>query len=201
MDLFQLFTSSILQSIAVTTPTAGTNWTVGSSNNVTWISSGVTGNVNIKLSTDGGSTYPVTLTSNTLNDGTQNIIVPNNLSTMCRVKVESVNNPSIFGVNPGNFAISTGYPTTFLINKSFGFTNITSSSSYRMIGLPGQTNFAIPVTGTRKTDWNAFYDNGAASNYLVEFDGSANFNFKPGNGFWLLSKNTITINAQLIQFR
>ncbi len=90
-----------------------------------------------------------------------------------------------------------GYPTSISINKSFGFTNITSASSYRMIGLPGQTNFAIPVTGTRKTDWNAFYDNGAASNYLVEFDGSANFNFKPGNGFWLLSKNNIAINTQV----
>jgi hypothetical protein len=31
----------------------------------------------------------------------------------------------------------------------------------------------------------------------VEFDGSANFNFKPGNGFWLLSKNNIAINAQV----
>lgn len=87
------------------------------------------------------------------------------------------------------------YPTTLNISKSFGFTNITSSSSYRMIGLPGQTNFAIPVTGTQKTDWNAFYDNGAASNYLVEYDGTANFNFKPGNGFWMLSKNTININS------
>jgi hypothetical protein len=92
---------------------------------------------------------------------------------------------------------SSTYPSTINISKSFGFTNITSSSSYRMIGLPGQTNFPIPVTGTRKTDWNAFYDNGAATNYLVEFDGSANFNFKPGNGFWLLSKNNIAINAQV----
>ncbi|HAB53006.1 MAG TPA: hypothetical protein DCE80_12705, partial [Ignavibacteriales bacterium] len=87
------------------------------------------------------------------------------------------------------------YPSTIAINKSFGFTNVTQSSSYRMIGLPGQTNFAIPITGTRKTDWNAFYDNGAATSYLVEYDGTANFNFNPGNGFWLLSKNTISVNA------
>lgn len=90
------------------------------------------------------------------------------------------------------------YPTTIPINKSFPFTNITETSSYRMIGLPGQTNFAIPVTGTRKTDWNAFYDNGAATNYLIEYDGTANFNFKPGNGFWLLSKNTISLNIPVV---
>jgi len=90
---------------------------------------------------------------------------------------------------------SSGYPSTIAINKSFDFINVTQSSSYRMIGLPGQTNFAIPITGTRKTDWNAFYDNGAATSYLVEYDGTANFNFNPGNGFWLLSKNTISVNA------
>src|SRR4030066_2602802 len=89
------------------------------------------------------------------------------------------------------------YPTAITINKSFGFTNTTSSSSYRMVGLPGDINLPISITGTRKTDWNAFYDNGAAANYLVEYDGSANFNFKPGNGFWILSKNNVSINAQV----
>jgi hypothetical protein len=92
---------------------------------------------------------------------------------------------------------SSTYPSTIAISKSFGFTNITSSSSYRMLGLPGDINLPLSITGTRKTDWNAFYDNGAASNYLVEYDGSANFNFKPGNGFWILSKNNISINAQV----
>ena len=93
--------------------------------------------------------------------------------------------------------IGTSYPTNIAISKSYNFNDVTQSSSYRMIGLPGQTNFAIPVTGTRKTDWNVFYDNGAASNYLIEYDGTTNFNFKPGNGFWLLSKNAININAQV----
>lgn len=85
------------------------------------------------------------------------------------------------------------YPSTIAINKTFSFNDVTQSSSYRMIGLPGLTNFAIPVSGTRKTDWNIYYDNGAATNYLVEFDGTANFNFNPGKGFWVLSKNSINV--------
>jgi hypothetical protein len=91
------------------------------------------------------------------------------------------------------------YPSTIAINKSFTFSNITSSSSYRMIGLPGNINSLASqfITGTRGTDWNAFYDNGAASNYLIEFDGSATFNFKPGNGFWLLSKNAISVSTNV----
>jgi hypothetical protein len=94
---------------------------------------------------------------------------------------------------------TTTYPTYFPINTTFSYSDITQSSSYRMVGLPGNLNRPLSqlVTGTRKTDWNAYYDNGAASNYLIEYDGSTNFNFKPGNGFWLLSKNAVTVNEQV----
>lgn len=97
------------------------------------------------------------------------------------------------------YSYSSTYPSTIAINKSFTFSNITSSSSYRMIGLPGNINSLASqfISGTRGTDWNAFYDNGAASNYLIEFDGSATFNFKPGNGFWLLSKNAIIVSTNV----
>lgn len=97
------------------------------------------------------------------------------------------------------YGYATTYPSTIAINKSFTFPNITSSSSYRMIGLPGNINSLASqfITGTRGTDWNAFYDNGTASNYLIEFDGSATFNFKPGNGFWLLSKNAINVSTNV----
>ena len=65
-----------------------------------------------------------------------------------------------------------------------------------MIGLPGNLDLPLSVSGTQKTDWNAFYDNGAVSDYLIEYtSGSALFRFKPGNGFWLLSKNTLNVNA------
>lgn len=97
------------------------------------------------------------------------------------------------------YSYSSTYPSTIAINKSFTFSNITSSSSYRMISLPGNINSLASqfITGTRGTDWNAYYDNGAASNYLIEFDGSAAFNFKPGNGFWLLSKNAINVSTNV----
>jgi hypothetical protein len=72
----------------------------------------VTGNVNIKLSTDGGTSFPITLAANTANDGNESVTVPNNPSTTCRVRVESVANPNVVGVNPGNFTIQA--PTVAL---------------------------------------------------------------------------------------
>ena len=85
------------------------------------------------------------------------------------------------------------------LNTTFTFTDPTQQSSYKMIGLPGANSLLISqvVTGTNKKDWNAYYDNGNTQDYLVEFDGSANFNFVPGKGFWILSKNPFSINQSV----
>ena len=101
----QTLTAAPLPSIYVTTPLALANWQINNPETIEWSSQNLSGNVNIKLSTDGGSTFPMTLISNTPNDGSQQITVPNLPSSSCRVKVESSNNNNIFGLNPGNFTI------------------------------------------------------------------------------------------------
>jgi hypothetical protein len=98
------------------------------------------------------------------------------------------------------FTSGSSYPTTFSINKTFSFAGL-AQSNYRMIGLPGSINYAVSQVvsgaGTQKQDWNVYYDNGAAENYLLEYDGSTTFAFKPGNGFWMLSKNAVNVNMQV----
>ncbi len=98
------------------------------------------------------------------------------------------------------YTAGSTYPTTFAVNKSFSFGGLTQSS-YRMIALPGSIFYPISQivsgAGTQKQDWNAYYDNGAAENYLIEYDNSATFAFKPGNGFWMLSKNPLSVNMQV----
>ncbi len=88
------------------------------------------------------------------------------------------------------------YPTSITLNNTFSFTDL-STSSYRMIGLPGNqtTKISDMISGTPKKDWDVFFDNGAASDFLKEFDGGSTFNFTPGVGFWVLSKNAFTVNA------
>jgi subtilisin-like proprotein convertase family protein len=60
--------------------------------------------VNIRLSTDGGQTWPITLASNVENDGVQSVLVPNQLSSTARVRVDAADN-IFFDISNANFAI------------------------------------------------------------------------------------------------
>jgi subtilisin-like proprotein convertase family protein len=93
--------------------TTDLNWDPGTAQTITWSVNGTNvlsgaANVNIKLSVDGGLTFPTTLISNTPNDGSQVIVVPAITALKCRILVEPTN--SIFySMNPTPFAI--GYTT------------------------------------------------------------------------------------------
>ena len=93
-------------SISVISPVAGSIWVAGTPQNIKWTTINVTGNVNIKLDTDGSTSFPITLKSNTPNDSSEIITVPDDSSNTCRILVESVDNISVFGTNNGIFTIS-----------------------------------------------------------------------------------------------
>jgi subtilisin-like proprotein convertase family protein len=89
-------------------------WNQGGNQTITWSVNGSetlagAGNVNIKLSTDGGLTFPITLASNTPNDGTEIITAPNITATNCRLLIEPTAN-IFYAVNSKVFAI--GYSVT-----------------------------------------------------------------------------------------
>lgn len=85
-------------------------WTSGETREVTWDVANTTNNlvkcryVNIKLSTDGGNTYPITLLANTPNDGSEAISVPNLNTSVARVRVEAADN-IFFDISNANFRI------------------------------------------------------------------------------------------------
>ncbi len=98
-----------------------------------------------------------------------------------------------------NGKVIIGYPENFTINTNLAFNNPTETTSYRMIGFPGELNIPLSqiFTGKEGEDWIAYYDNGNSTDYLVEYDGSNTFYFSPGKGFWVLSKSEATINQQI----
>ena len=98
-------------------------WDAGSSQTITW-SKGTSDiapincqNVTIKLSEDGGLTFPIILSANTTNDGSEVVIVPNNVTTQARIMVEAVGN-IFYNINIVNFEIQSTVPSFILKNNS-----------------------------------------------------------------------------------
>lgn len=83
-------------------------------------------NVNIKLSTDGGNTFPTTLKTNTPNDGSETVNLPMVSTVTARIKVEASDN-IFFDLSNTNFSISTvsgisnqgSEPLTFNLSQNY----------------------------------------------------------------------------------
>jgi subtilisin-like proprotein convertase family protein len=106
---------------SVTAPNTNITWGVGTTQTVTWnVASSNLAPVNcaqvrIRLSTDAGLTYPIVLAASVPNSGTASVVVPNFVSTNCRVRVEAVGNV-FFDISNVNFRISAAATPTFLLS-------------------------------------------------------------------------------------
>lgn len=103
-----------------------------------------------------------------------------------------------------SFTPSFVYPSSIEVADSIWFPTYASGGDYkareyRLIGLPG--NCSLPINtllpGTKEVDWVVYWDNGATSNYLVPFDGTATFTFTPGRAFWVLNRGPIKIRTTI----
>lgn len=105
---------------SVTAPNTNVAWAGGSTQTVTWAigSSNIApvncANVKITLSTDGGQSFPIVLVESTPNDGSQAVVIPSNVTTTARIKIEAIGN-IFFDISNTNFRITTpalcGNPT------------------------------------------------------------------------------------------
>lgn len=91
---------------------------------VTWSVNGTnlppvnTSHVRISLSIDGGQTFPYILADSTLNDGEEDVLIPDNIiSSTARVKVEAIGN-IYFDINSEDFEIVPYFSVTNQIESS-----------------------------------------------------------------------------------
>jgi subtilisin-like proprotein convertase family protein len=127
------------------------SWFQGTAQTITWsVNSSNTlagsANVNIKLSTDGGLTFPTTLAGNILNDGSEVITVPNITAKNCRILIEPTAN-IYYAINSKAFSI--GYSVKSSCN-TYDFSApfaIPESASYttRTITVPSTTGTVADV--------------------------------------------------------
>lgn len=107
---------AIIPKITVTSPNGGENWTVGSSNNITWSTAGTVGNVKIQYSIDGGSNWS-TIIASADNSGSYTWMVPDAVSSKCRVKVSEADDGSPSDSSDANFTIKAGAAGTITLSR------------------------------------------------------------------------------------
>lgn len=137
----------------VTQPDTATTWDVGTFKTITWNVNNTNvapvncANVAIELSTDGGQTFPVTLLASTANDGAEQIIVPDNVTTTARVRVRAIDN-IFFDVSNTNFKIQPFIFTAQIdlnniVNLQWSTANDTDSSHYEIEKSVDGVNFDL----------------------------------------------------------
>lgn len=94
------------------------------------------------------------------------------------------------------------YPSTLSLNTTVSFPSLPNASDYkatdhRIVGLPGKSDLPVNqfLSGTQNKDWQVYWDNGAANNFFVAFDGSSTFQFSAGHAFWIINKGPVNINT------
>lgn len=139
---------------AVTAPNTAVTWAGGSSQTVTWNVAGTNNapvscsSVNIRLSTDGGYTYPTMLASSVANNGAATITVPQQTTTTARVQVACATN-IFFDIANVNFTITSNATAT--PTPTPGAPTTTPTPTHTLAGTLTPTATAATPTATPAT--------------------------------------------------
>ena len=147
-----IFSNSV-GTITVTNPTQSSSWISGSQVVVNWSATNNISSVNIKLSTNGGSSFPIILASDVTASSSLNLVVPNYISNLCQIKVESKTDANIFGTS-GIFSIQPQIITNPPSVATLAASNIGNTSA--------QFNATINPNGLSTT---YYFDYGISTSY------------------------------------
>ncbi len=152
----------------VTSPNSGVIWAAGSSQTITWDVANTTAspisaaNVNILLSLDNGNNFTITLASNTPNDGSHTIVVPNVVASQARIRVEPTNNV-FYDVSDTGFTITCtppNFPTGLVASDDRCDAVLLSWNP-----TPGATSYDVYRNTTSSTSGATFLANTASTSF------------------------------------
>jgi hypothetical protein len=156
-----------------------------------------------------GTSFPffgigITPTTWTVNSPTQMTVS----ITIAKTAPDSAYPVSVINGTPGGgsgtlpLAFTVGSPRSSRTPIAFTIAFPTHASAadyavtdYRLVSIPGRDNYPVArfLSGTAGTDWQVFWDNGAQTNYLVQYAAGSPFIFVPGRAFWLVRKGNLVV--------
>ena len=192
----------------VNSPNTNVTWNAGTTQTVTWDVAGTTGNgvnaanVDIFLSTDGGDTYPIALASGVTNDGSHDIIVPNNQGNQNRIMVKGANN-IFFDISNSNFTIAGQVVCNANVPTGLAASNVaTTTATLSWDAVPGAT-YDLRYRQTGTSTWTTTAVTGISSNIsgltaLTQYEAQVRSKCSGGsNSAYSASVNFTTTDVQL----
>ena len=143
-------TTAAVGPFIVTSPTLNASFDSGATQTITWNVAGTTANgintanVNILISTDGGTTF-TTLLANTPNDGSQVVTMPSTPAVNCRILIEAVGN-IFYAVSP-NFSLGYTVVTQCDTYTNSTVLNIPDGLGANVYGAVVSNTINVPATG------------------------------------------------------
>ncbi|MFM7895659.1 MAG: reprolysin-like metallopeptidase, partial [Flavobacterium sp.] len=157
-DVMKVTVDGVAGPFVITAPNTNVSWQAGTNQTVTWNVAGTDVNgvnakfVDIYLSTNGGTSFPILLASKVPNDGSEIITIPDNVGTTNRIMVKGWDN-IFFDVSNTNFAITAPVSTMSIAfngieneqNKSIcqGSTINYTIKYEALAGFSGVTTFSV----------------------------------------------------------
>ncbi|MBW6535700.1 MAG: hypothetical protein K0B11_11870 [Mariniphaga sp.] len=130
------WTPNAAPTLTVTSPNGGESWEIGSTHNITWSSTNLSGNVKVEINGNYPSGPWETLYSSIPNDGSEQWTVTGVAGTAKRIRVTSVSYPSVSDMSNSNFTM-TDTSSISQIQWSGYIWNVRNGT-----GNPGSNNWA-----------------------------------------------------------
>lgn len=137
----------------VTSQNTGATWLEQTTQTITWNVANTTAspvscaNVEIRLSYDGGFTYPTVLAESTPNDGSHTVTIPVGTTSAARVMVKAVDN-IFFDINNANITIDPGVPNFTLALTPPSVAECNDGSVETTVNVGSFMGFSNPVSLT-----------------------------------------------------
>ncbi len=192
----------------VNSPNSNVTWNAGTTQTVSWNVAGTTGNgvnaanVDIFLSTDGGDTYPIALAVGVPNDGSHDIVVPNNQGNQNRIMVRGSNN-IFFDISNSNFTISGQVVCNATVPTGLNASSVGSNSATLSWNSVAGATYDVRYRETGTTTWTTNAVTGVSTsvsglNILTQYEAQVRSKCNGGsNSTYSSSINFTTTDVQL----